>query len=101
MENKEINMDAYGNRLADFELVNNKLESVGAELCLTGQVTDANFENAINLWFWNVFEKGVIVCGYEDGGVGMYQFVGEDYAPVTSDLAFIDRLVAQQIKEVE
>lgn len=86
------------NELNNFQKVNRKLNEVGAILINTTTVDDGktDFYSPMIVQFWQVNQRGLIVCGYENGGCGLYQFVGTNGDDVEKDLKFIDEYSSEE-----
>lgn len=82
----------------DDEKVKEKLSEIGAELLEVVSNETAESEADMEINFWNVRGKGLIVINHLDGRCGLYSFAGADGDAVERDLAFIENLAVQEIE---
>jgi hypothetical protein len=68
------------------------LSNAGAELLFTLNNETPELEADMEADFWELNGTGLIVCNYDDGTYGMYQFVGKHGDPIEKDLAVIKRI---------
>ncbi len=76
----------------DTEKVHDALHGVGGALLDVATMREEGEMADVEVQFWQIGNKGIILCAYEDGNCGLYHLVGNDGDPVEKDLEFVAEL---------